>query len=265
MAAVKFEDNIREKLQDRELQPSENAWDRLESRLGADQKKRINRTRWFAIAASFIGILILASVFLNNDSVVQNKELVNEENPAVKRIEPVIEEQLEMIAPQEVEPEIALEETKTEEENTIKIAPVQGNKTANRTQEKRPVRDITESVIALNESGDETRKIDPVKNQPEIDDAKFVELKVEEVVADVKKMENMNLMATPEEIDALLVKAQREIGNRRILNSNTAKVDAAALLMDVEFELERSFRDKVFDALGEGYQKIRTAVVERNY
>ena len=62
----------------------------------------------------------------------------------------------------------------------------------------------------------------------------------------------------------LLAKAQREIELQRILNNSNYKIDAAALLSDVESELERSFRDKVFDALGEGYQKIRTAVAERN-
>jgi hypothetical protein len=61
-----------------------------------------------------------------------------------------------------------------------------------------------------------------------------------------------------------LAKAQRAISNQRILQKNTQKIDASALLMDVELELEQSFRDKVFEMLGEGFIKIRTAVSERN-
>ena len=64
------------------------------------------------------------------------------------------------------------------------------------------------------------------------------------------------------DVEALLNNARREIETQRIINN--PKVDATALLEDVEWELEESFRDKVFDALGEGYNKVRTAVSERN-
>ena len=63
-------------------------------------------------------------------------------------------------------------------------------------------------------------------------------------------------------LNSLLLKAQDEIHSREILN--TKKVDATALLNMVESELETNFRDKVFEALGDGYEKVRTAVVERN-
>ncbi len=43
------------------------------------------------------------------------------------------------------------------------------------------------------------------------------------------------------------------------------KVDATKLLSVVEDELETNFRDRVFEALGDGYEKVRTAVVNREY
>ena len=85
---------------------------------------------------------------------------------------------------------------------------------------------------------------------------------MDEVVAKVQELKNNNTTITEKEIDALMANAQREIKTERILSGY--KVDAAALLNDVEMELERSFRDKVFEALGDGFQIIRTAVVERN-
>ena len=69
---------------------------------------------------------------------------------------------------------------------------------------------------------------------------------------------------TAQDVEALLLKAQRDITNQRILQQSTTTIDSASLLNDVESELERSFRDKVFDALGEGFNIIRTAVVDRN-
>ncbi len=88
--------------------------------------------------------------------------------------------------------------------------------------------------------------------------------KVAEVVAQVKALQESNRIVSAEEVDMLLATAQKELQTARILDENTQKVDATALLQEVEFSLERSFRDKVFDALGNGFEKIRTAVAERN-
>ncbi len=60
----------------------------------------------------------------------------------------------------------------------------------------------------------------------------------------------------------MLLKAQRDINSLKIVKNK--KVDATALLNVVESELETSFRDKVFDALGDSFEKVRTAVAERN-
>ena len=38
MAPIKIEDNIREKMQERELQPSADAWKQLEARLGEEKR-----------------------------------------------------------------------------------------------------------------------------------------------------------------------------------------------------------------------------------
>jgi len=60
-----------------------------------------------------------------------------------------------------------------------------------------------------------------------------------------------------------LFKAQQEIHSKKLLYKN--KVDAMELLSIVEDELEANFRDRVFEALGDGYKKVRTAVVNREY
>lgn len=85
---------------------------------------------------------------------------------------------------------------------------------------------------------------------------------MDEVVASVKKLQQNDSEITIAEVENLLNNARRDIQTQRILNN--PKVDAAALLQDVEWEIDKSFRDKVFDALGDGFQKVRTAVSERN-
>ena len=65
MAPVKFEENIREKLEQRELKPSASAWERIEQRLDTSAKRKTKKgyAVWL-VAAGFIGILILAGKFL---------------------------------------------------------------------------------------------------------------------------------------------------------------------------------------------------------
>jgi len=46
--------------------------------------------------------------------------------------------------------------------------------------------------------------------------------------------------------------------------SEDGVVDASALLLEAEQELDRSFRDQIFDALKSGYLKAKTAVANRN-
>lgn len=116
-----------------------------------------------------------------------------------------------------------------------------------------------DGIIALNTGQPENKSSVEAPSE-----TNFIDQKVKEVVASVQKIQGENQTVTLDEIDALLAKAQRDIATNRILNSNTQKIDAAALLMDVESELQRSFRDRVFEALGEGYLKVRTAMAERN-
>ena len=271
MAPNKIEDHIREKMQEREIKPSAGAWAKLEARLGKEEKKEgFGRNAWFAIAASFIGILLLASVFLNSGNDAANSiDIVTEDVNSEKTDSAIENKSTEIIPePEQKEEAIAVESPNSEEkelrmkeaENETFIAK-SDEQTEQRNEvvkEVMPVERTEEKLIAKVEE-----ETDKIEEQP-IVEKNFVDTKVDEVVAEVENRMKTNSAVTPEEIDALLIQAQREISNRRILNSGTNKVDATALLEDVEFELERSFRDKVFDALGEGFEKIRTAVAERN-
>ena len=87
--------------------------------------------------------------------------------------------------------------------------------------------------------------------------------KIEKVVAQVNLLEQNNISLTDAEVDSLLKLAQKELFSERIFRDNHS-VDAMALLADVESELDRTFREQIFDMLKEGYVKVKTAVVSRN-
>lgn len=258
MEPNKFEEHIRTQLQERELQPSKEAWAKLETQLG--DTKGSNKTMWFAIAASLVAIIVVGSFLLTGTGEVSN-EIVQEIPSIEKETAPV-----EVVA------------------NTEESTPVENNKTTPQENQMVPKQDSPrQQLAATNDSGSkasESKGILPEKVQlkeegiariepqepllKEIETKDIVNRKVDEVVAEVQRLTEENATVTPQEIEALLTQAQRDISNQRLLKEATTSIDPASLLKDVESEMERSFRDKVFDALGEGFNVVRTAVVQRN-
>lgn len=257
MEPNKFEEHIRTQLHEREIQPSAAAWDTLDARLGASKSN--NKTLWYAIAASLVAILVVGSFLVNNETPV-SKEIVfeapqtqNQENEQITNTMP-IQEDTKVLDATKVYLENSKENIlpKKTEENTqlATTKAIQKNKNTSKKVPNKALGVIEENTTLI-----------PIKNIAKND---VVQLKVEEVVAQVKKMNADNTQVTAQDIEALLVKAQQDIATQRILKQATTKIDPASLLNDVESELEQSFRNKVFDALGEGFNKVRTAVVERN-
>ena len=263
MAPYKLEDNIREKLEARELKPSADAWKKLESKLDAAQPKKKTLV-WYYVAASFVGFLILASVFfsrndskLNNQIVDENVELNNSKKdseiiPNNSETEKIVSEENN---PEKVEATIPKNETENPKQKSFQQKPIQQKKSAidKKIEKMEAIANVLEeqNQQSLKTTVQETKQEDKIFNN-----------KVDEVVASVKKLQENKTEVTANDVEALLNNARREIQTQRILNST--KVDATALLQDVEWDLDKSFRDKVFDALGEGFNKVRTAVTERN-
>lgn len=265
MAPIKIEDNIREKMQEREVQPSENAWAKLDAKLGNSGRSGFDRNTWFAIAAVFTGLIILTAVLLNGNDISNTNQLVEEDGSVeIPNTEPENSVEEIIAIPENTMEEIASEVNKPEKYQEEGVPEIQKKEIKKTSLAKAEGTDPTDKVLAINEVEEKAIAENEIKIEAQVNNEDFMQNKVDEVVAEVEKRVKTNSTVTPEEIDDLLKQAQRQISNQRILNSQTKKVDAAALLEDVEFELERSFRDKVFDALGDGYQKIRTAVAERN-
>ncbi|CAM3284870.1 hypothetical protein [Aequorivita lipolytica] len=274
MAPYKLEDNIREKLEAREVKPSADAWKKLEAKLDAAQPKK-KPVLWYYVAASFVGFLILASVFFSrNNAEVSNPIVIeNVEQPAIENETEIIptNSETEKIASEEniieeTESTTSKKESeKKQKQNSVQLKPLPQKKSAidkkieknealakiSETEKQKSVK--KENLIISDESS---------KTLAKVEEESLFNNKVDEVVASVKKLNENNQAVTVAEVEKLLNDARRDIQTQRILNN--PKVDATALLQDVEWKVEKSFRDKVFDALGEGFNKIRTAVTERN-
>ncbi|WP_026452552.1 hypothetical protein [Aequorivita capsosiphonis] len=256
MAPYKLEDNIREKLEAREIKPSAGAWEKLETKLNAEQPKKKN-VGWYYMAASFVGILILASVFFSQTPDEPKSQIVKEtiELKTPESKSEIVTENSEVV-------DILSEENNAEKDNT------EAKKNDNRNplkpvpQKKSPVERKYERDKVIAKTTDQEKQSPDSETQIANEEDALFNQKIDEVVASVKNLQENNNEVTAREVEQLLTDARRDIQAQRILK--TPKVDATALLQDVEWELEKSFRDKVFDALGEGFRKIRTAVIERN-
>ncbi len=90
-----------------------------------------------------------------------------------------------------------------------------------------------------------------------------LELKVAEVVAQVALLEDRGVAVEDRVIDSLLRAAREQVWKEQIADADQ-RVDAMALLSDVEGELNRSLRDQLFEKLKEGYLKVRDVVAYRN-
>lgn len=253
MAPFNLENNIREKLESRELKPSAEAWKKLESQLDKKQPKK-RKLLWYYVAASFVGLLILSSILFDQNNLVENQKLVNSD---LKQNN--IENETEISS--EVSNKVQLST-----EDTFRKSFQQKNNTDNKINPIPPKKGS--NVDQLIRSSEVIAEVSPYETEPtnkpviSIEEDALINKKVHEVAATIKSMQNNNSEVTVEEIEALLNNARRDIQVQSILQD--PKVDAMALLEEVEWELDRSFRDKVFDALGEGFQKIRFAISERN-
>ena len=85
MAPNKFEENIKNKLENRTIQPSKEAWNTLQDRLDASTNNEKPRPIfWIGLAASIVGILFVVSQFFNDSQINQstpeivvNPEVIN--------------------------------------------------------------------------------------------------------------------------------------------------------------------------------------------
>lgn len=228
MEPNKLENDFRNKLNQREIQPSEKAWDRLDAMLSVTEKKKPKRT-WMYIAASFLGFLLVGTLFFKQSEVEiekTNQVITLEENKNIEK----------QITPEKIT--------------------------------EKPFKTKSQETVASNNHQQSSTKNEPVKNQILAENVKqevaIQDKKAQEVAQQIMEMSQSGKQVTDQEINDLLNKAKRDIASQRLLKKSIQKVDATALLLDAEKGLDNSFKQRVFDLLKEGYKETKIFVAERN-
>jgi hypothetical protein len=240
-----FEKDFREKLNQRKIEPSDKAWDRLDAMLSiAEEKKPIvrlrsiqaSKKRWFYIAASIVGFLLVGTFFFNqkkNPVETPQNAIVVKEN--VEK-DSVVKPNLDIIDSNKTE--VAISE-KTSTQKSIKkennLPEVSGQK-SNQTI-KNGSNQIAESSIII-KNNQEKQSI--IKNS----------------VAETPKRET---------VDQLLETAEKSIvAENSVKPKSKVKINANDLLNQVDGELELSFREKMITKVNKNYQSVKVALANRN-
>ncbi|SFU49656.1 hypothetical protein SAMN05216480_10591 [Pustulibacterium marinum] len=255
MGLSEFEREVKQRLEERTINPSENAWEKLSSQLKDEQEKKKSAFPWYWVAAILvIACMALGGMFLQYEATsvntttvvdvekeqsIQNSEvspsIVNEESLKWEKQEPVIVDN----SSTQKQPEIQKNPIVIESENKgLKLKNKFGKETEN----------SSEMYLAVNDTEDEI-----LENK-----------KVDEVVQKLTEMQTSGTEITDATIDSLLLKAQKELRKERVevllKSESTTETLANMLLEEVEYDLDRSFKDKIFDALQNSIVKVKTAV-----
>lgn len=265
MAPIKFEEQLKEKLEQRRIEPSANAWNKLSDKLDANEDSKNNKGLWWlGIAATVAGVLLaLTFVFKSNTEIVE-PFIVD-----TKKETPIEKQDLQNPDVLNENNAVVIEESENKTRGNQQKAT---QKLVNKTPLKAIIKEQQDALI-LNKANEVVAEVDTklnveetntkaIETSPEL--LSFESQKVNEVVAQIQKLEQENNEVTMQEIDALLKAAQKEITMQKLYNEVTKTVDANALLQSVEDDLDLSFRNKVFSAIKSGYETVKTAVAERN-
>ncbi len=252
-----FDKKIKGQLERRTINPSANAWDKLDAQLDARETKTTKKYWWLGIAASFLaGILVTSLVF--NDSKIEVTPQVANDNSSeeINDVEQNASEKSNIIVEGTKEIEsIQLTATKVQPED----------KSIGQPQKKEQKNFIAENAETSQERASKKDK-QPIQPKKEIffaeelqlaeDIEKTVPLEVEQ-----KELATEETQLLDEEVEQLLQQAQEKAKLRNFENPYNL-VNAEDLLENIEVEDKQNFKDKVWIALENGFHRVKSTVIE---
>jgi hypothetical protein len=233
MEPNKLENQFKEKLDSREINPSEAAWDRLdamlsvaeskpESYLGESTQQKSNRMfTWLYVAAGILGFLFVGNLFYSQkENLIENQK----NNLVIENTNP---------------------------------------KETSKSETKLPTKELSSPEIIINKETKPVVQIAKINNNT-------IENKInktqEEVVADAKpSYQNESLILNKStfstNIDSLLASVEKQNLDAK---KTTIKINSTALLNQVDGELQISFREKAFNTITKKYKEAKEALANRN-
>lgn len=235
---MEFENKFKKELQRREIKPSSDSWDRLRERLDEDSQPKRKNYSWLwkvaAVAILFLGLGTFIEHPFDSPQVVEEfpvEQILQEHDPTGAEL--VVSEEESEVKPEE----------RSSQEMYFPRGEIAHKK--------------------------EIQTVDLPQQQPVIKSE--LAIVQPEVLTKVERVENTESIASEElaqvtnaEIDALLATAREDLSRDSIAYASQFP-GAEDLLEEVEYELDESFRRKVFEVLKDGYSRAKTAVANRDF
>jgi hypothetical protein len=232
MAQNKLENQIREKLNSREIQPSAQAWDRLDAMLTVGEEKKTKRSffsfKYIGIAASVLVFVTLGLFYFN-----QKNTTIESQNTVVE----------------------------TERKET----PNSNIQTPN--LESRQIEEVAVSVKKEDYSQQTTDNRQPITNNNEVSiiNQNQEEAMVNQEIVSPKQEEKIIKKTSMVDVDELLASVEKDRKKETKVSKSSINIDAKSLLSEVDTELDMTFRQRVLNTVNKNYKSVKEAVVNRNH
>lgn len=226
MAQHKIENQIKSKLNAREIQPSAQAWDRLDAMLTVLQDKKSKKGYgWFFVAASVV-LFFGFGFFIFN----QNEE------PKINLSTPVVT-------------------TSKDEIDSVKT-----NKTAIiSTENTKPIlvqNEANNPKLIRNPKSVETKELIKVTNEIQENPTSIIHH---------PSSINFKYVSTENLLSEVQVNEKEIPSDKKNSVTSKIKIDATSLLSTVEKELDENYKETTLDKLTKKFQDAKSALANRNY
>lgn len=273
MGRHKFEDQFKTALENREIKPTEGSWEKLTSRLETKEKKTLPLYWWLGIAATVVGAIFIAGMVYNNEPVSNSPVIV--ETPSEEEKD---EKNFPVQNVGNTPPESIASKEDRSEDPSVNTRQMPSGKPEERSylenEKTNPAQlageeisfEAKESQYAISDNQNVNSEFEEDFHlEIQITEESAFAAEIQEVLERIAIKENQSGKVSDAEVNVLLAEAASQITRRRTIEKADGRIDATALLWDVEMEMEHSFREKVFEVLKESYLKAKSAVANRNY
>lgn len=240
----------RNELQNRTIEPGKDAWDKLAGRLTDFEKSKKEKKWTFLKYAASILILISVGIYFGNkNEQTIEKEIVAE--PVLKVQENKIQSIVEQ--PQNV---IAASENEKSSEKSAQ------DKTIEKPSYKPNEKNIAENQASINEKISQNESsVSEIQVQISGIDA-LQKQKILEAVTQAEIIKKVKGEVSDIDIERLLEAAQKSLLAERKTTHNKS-FNGADLLAEVEFDLDKDFKKRLFEALVNALKEPKIIIANR--
>lgn len=256
-----IENQFSEKLNAREIKPSPMAWDRLDAMLTVAEKPKRNFS-WVYIAASFLGFILIATVFFN-----QTESVIDVEKKEVVLEDATVKNQ---------KSKINFKNQKSALNNNKEDVVVSTKNENSKSNFKKQLQKSNFYKINKDGFASQTINKNTNTNNQSIINQKTNQKNQNQIANNlINSPTTNNQQSTTKEpkpnyvnVDALLAAVEQPTSpqkSEKIFNQKAnVNVNANSLLSQVDGEIELTFREKVIKSVNKNFQTVKVALTNRN-